>query len=59
MKGTKLVPKVDNQNAKNQRGSKFLEDRKHEILINKIDKLIELFVNVVQNQEEGKNILVT
>ena len=57
LKGTKYVPKAQNRNAKFHRDSKTLECGAQDVLINKFDKLMEMLVKLIQNQDEGKKIL--
>lgn len=51
LQGTKFVPEIEFKNAQVVRGN-----REYNILVNKFDKLIEMFVNFVQNHEEGRKI---
>ena len=53
LQGTKYIPKKEYQNA-----SFVMETKQQNILINKLEKVIELFANIIQNQEEGKQIQV-
>ena len=43
------------QNAKSASGKNLFEDKQLKALVNKFDKVMELMLKIVTNQEEGKN----
>ena len=56
LKGTKFVPKWEFEGARSARGLKATpEERTNDILLKKIEKLVELFTFSIQVNQEGKS----
>ena len=55
LKETKVISMKEYQNAKSASGKNLFEDKQLKALVNKFDKVMELMLKIVTNQEEGKN----